>query len=62
MAITLVLDDGRSMRGALATLVELARQERNWCDNNGRGSKAEAWERIALAVEAQLEMTEGGTP
>lgn len=49
--IKLELEDGRAMRSALATLVELARQERNWCDNNGRGSKAEAWERIALAVE-----------
>ena len=55
MAITITLPDGRSMREALAHLRDEARSERTWCDENGRSSRAEAFERFALTVEAILD-------
>lgn len=55
MAITITLPDGRSMREVLAYLRDEARSERTWCDENGRSSRAEAFERFAMAVEAILD-------
>jgi len=49
--LTITLPDCRSTREALAALKEHARQERDWCDENGRSSRAEAFERFAVAVE-----------
>jgi hypothetical protein len=36
MEISITLPDGRSMREALAQLVDAAREERDWCDEHGR--------------------------
>ena len=52
MEIRLTLPEGRSMREVLSELVEHARQEREWCVKRGRSSRAEAFERFAVAVEA----------
>ena len=51
MNITITLTDGRSTREALAGLVEHCRAERDYCDANGRSTRAEAHERIAVAIE-----------
>jgi hypothetical protein len=49
--IKITLPDGRSMREALAELVQHCREERDHCDENGRSSRAECFERIAVAIE-----------
>lgn len=51
MDIRITLPDGRSMREALAELVQHCREERDHCDENGRSSRAECFERIAVAIE-----------
>ncbi len=39
------------MREALAELVQHCREERDHCDENGRSSRAECFERISVAIE-----------
>lgn len=48
------LPDSRSMREALDGLVQAAREERDWCDEHGRGTRADCYERIARAIEELL--------
>jgi hypothetical protein len=50
--IIITLPDGKSMREALEQLATAAREERDWCDEHGRSTRAECLERIALAIEA----------
>lgn len=50
--LTITLPDGGSMRSALQSLAETCRQEREYHDGDGRGSRAEAFEVIAKAIEA----------
>jgi hypothetical protein len=54
MKISITLPDGRSMREALAQIVDAAREERDWCDEHGRSTRAECLERIAVAIEKSL--------
>jgi hypothetical protein len=53
--IRLTLPTGRSVRYAMASVVEFARAERDYWDENGKGSRAEAFEHIAAAIEAATE-------
>lgn len=48
--ILITLPDGKSMREALAVLVECCRNERDYCEENGRSTRAECFERIALTI------------
>jgi hypothetical protein len=43
------------MRAALHVLIESARDERDWCDEHGRSTRAECFERIALEIASALE-------
>ena len=52
MDIRITLPDSRSMREALETLREHCAAERDDDEQNGRSSRAEAFERIRLAIHA----------
>jgi hypothetical protein len=53
--LRLVIPTGRSVRYALASIVEFARSERDYWDENGKGSRAEAFEHVAAAIESATE-------
>ncbi len=50
---------GRSMREALEELRDHCEAERDYCDQNGRSTRAEAYERLRIAFDEKLtEMVE----
>ncbi len=52
--ITITLPDSRTSREVLDYLRDESRSERDWCEEHGRSTRAEMFERFAVAVDEAL--------